>query len=123
MGNSPGGELSLWGIVLVGNCPGRSYPLGSCSSGNSPGVLVGSCPIVGVIRRGIVLGSCPGELSGWGYPMGSLVGICPGWGELTGGGLSSGELSLLVRMGKLSGWDQWRMSRNFPGGIIRPGIV
>ena len=43
MGNCPSGDLSWWGVVLVGSCPG----LGSCPSGELSWweiVLVGSCP-------------------------------------------------------------------------------
>ena len=32
MGSCPSGELSWWGVVLVGSCPGAGV------------VLVGSCP-------------------------------------------------------------------------------
>ena len=37
MGSCPGGELSIWGVALVGNCPG-----GELSQWRI--VLVGSCP-------------------------------------------------------------------------------
>ena len=39
MGIRPGGELSSWGIVLVGSCPGWGFvlvvvvPLGNCPDG------------------------------------------------------------------------------------------
>ena len=35
-------KLSLWGVVLVGNCPGGSYPVGYCPV---VVVLVQACPL------------------------------------------------------------------------------
>ena len=33
VGNCPSGELSVWGIVRVGNCPVGNCPSGELSSG------------------------------------------------------------------------------------------
>ena len=77
MGKSPGGELSWWGIVLVGSCPSelskRVFVL--------VGVFLVSCPGGDLSQWelswwGIVLvGNCPsGELFWWGFV---LVGSCP----------------------------------------------
>ena len=57
VGNCPSGELSVWGIVRVGNCP-----VGNCSSGELSEwgivqwgiVLVGNCPV----------GNCPFTTTG-----------------------------------------------------------
>ena len=60
-GNSPGEELSWWGVVLVGNCPGEC-----CLSGESSWlgvVLVGNCPEWGIVLVG---SSLSGELYCWG---------------------------------------------------------
>ena len=76
MSSSPSGELSWWGIVLVGNCP-ISGELFWCGV-----VLVGSRP--------------GGELSGWesfGWEL-SLEPInccCARHGRLFGGGGETGE--------------------------------
>ena len=47
MGNCPSGELSVWGIVRVGNCPVGNCPSGELSEWGI--VLVGNCPV----------GNCP----------------------------------------------------------------
>ena len=47
MGSCPGGELSWWGVVLVGNCPGgelslwQIVPVGDCPGGE---LSNGCCP-------------------------------------------------------------------------------
>ena len=52
VGNCPSGELSVWGIVRVGNCPVGNCPSGELSEWGI--VRVGNCPV----------GNCPsGELS------------------------------------------------------------
>ena len=73
MGSCPSGELSWWGIVLVGNWGV---------------VLVGNCASGELSWRGIVLvGKCP---RGGGVV---LLGSCQGGNCLVGLELSSGELS------------------------------
>ena len=58
VGNCPSGELSVWGIVRVGNCPVGNCPSGELSEWGIVQwgiVLVGNCPV----------GNCPFTVDPW----------------------------------------------------------
>ena len=68
VGSCQGGDLSWWGVVLVGVVMVRSCPSGALSGREFTGGCCpsGGCPIVGVV----LVRNCPnGELSWW-------VGCC-----------------------------------------------